>query len=250
MNGVLQGQVAVVTGGTRGIGRSIVEAFVANGARVVFTYEKHRAEAERLEARWGKGRKSPVSGMRADARRHDLAHKVIDHARERFGAVHILVNNVGIAMQAPIWQMTEDAWDRVLDTTLKSCFNYCRAVAPVFRAQHHGRIINIGSINGLRGRKGTSSYCAAKAGLIGFTKSIALELGPYGVTANVIAPGFVETEGQRETSELVRDLVLRESAIHELVQPVDIGAAALYLAGPGGRFVTGAVIKVDAGAYM
>jgi 3-oxoacyl-[acyl-carrier protein] reductase len=166
------------------------------------------------------------------------------------GGLHILVCNAGFARATPLWKMTEADWDDVVDVTLKGAFNYLRATAPLFMARKYGKIVCIGSISGLRGRIGTASYNAAKAGLVGLVKTAAAELGAYDVNVNLIAPGFIETPSQEHTPELVRDLVLKECAIKRLGVPSDIASVVVFLCSDAARHVTGQVLKVDAGQYL
>ena len=161
-----------------------------------------------------------------------------------------MVCNAGIGRGGRLSQMTEEDWDVVLDITLKGSFNYLRGVAPIFESQEYGKIVCVGSINGLRGRMGSTSYNVAKAGLIGLVKTAASELGRYNINVNLIAPGFIETPSQTNTPELIRDLVLKECAIKRLGQPEDIAPVVTFLCSEGARHITGEVIKVDAGQYL
>jgi 3-oxoacyl-[acyl-carrier protein] reductase len=149
-----------------------------------------------------------------------------------------------------LWNMTEADWDSVMQVSLKGAFNYIRAVAPLFKDQRYGKIVCIGSINGLRGRIGSASYNASKAGLVGLVKTAAAELGRFDVNANLVAPGFIETPSQANTPELIRDLVLKECAIKRLGTPEDIAPVVAFLCSESARHITGQVIKVDAGQYL
>jgi 3-oxoacyl-[acyl-carrier protein] reductase len=245
----LGGQAAIVTGAARGLGAELVRQLALAGASVTFTYLRDEAAATALaEAAGHSGTK--CCAVQADVVDFALAQQVVDEAVHEHGRLDILVCNAGIARSKALWKMDEEDWDFVLDVTLKGSFNYIRAVAPVFREQRHGKIVCIGSINGLRGRMGTTSYNAAKAGLIGLVKTTAAELGPFNVNVNLIAPGFIDTASQAETSELIRDLVLKECVIKRLGTPEDIALPVLFLCSEGARHVTGQTIKVDAGQYL
>ncbi|MGA9837420.1 MAG: SDR family NAD(P)-dependent oxidoreductase, partial [Gemmatimonadaceae bacterium] len=167
-----------------------------------------------------------------------------------FGRLDILVANAGVARDAVIWKMTELQWDEVLDVNLKGCFAYCRAIAPILRAQRRGRIVTIASINGLRGKFGQSNYAASKAGVIALTKSLARELGGAGVTVNCVAPGLVRTEMTAALPAEIVDNAKRESALGRVAEPEDVAQVVTFLCSAQARHVTGMVIKVDGGQYI
>ncbi len=247
--GELTGQAAIVTGGSRGIGRAIVAELARRGADVVFTYRADDAGARAAIADVdGVGRRAVA--RRIDAR-DPLAAKDVAHAcAEVFGRVDVLVNNAGVARDAVVWKMTDEAWADVIETDLTAAFRFMRAVIPLMRAAGHGRIVSIGSINGLRGKFGQSNYAAAKAGLIGLTKSVAREVGAFGITANVVAPGLIETEMASAMPDEVRQRSLAETVVGHLGAPGDVAAAVAYLVGPGAAHVTGTVLRVDGGQRM
>jgi 3-oxoacyl-[acyl-carrier protein] reductase len=245
----LSGKVALVTAGSRGLGAEIARELARQGADVAFTYLKDEAAADKLrEEIRGLGRKAHASA--ADAADFGAAGRVVGETVAQLGGLHILVCNAGVARSVALHRMTEADWDVPLAVGLKGAFNYIRAAAPVFLEQRRGRIICIGSINGLRGRLGTTSYNAAKAGLVGLVKTAAAELGPAGVTANLLAPGYLETPSQTNTPELIRDLVLKETALKRLGTPADVAPWVAFLASEAAAHVTGQVIKVDAGQYL
>jgi 3-oxoacyl-[acyl-carrier protein] reductase len=169
---------------------------------------------------------------------------------DAFGKIDILVNNAGINWDGVIWKMTEEQWDMVVDINLKGYFNYIRAVAPLFRDQQSGKIINITSINGLRGKFGQSNYSAAKAGIIGLTKTVARELGKYGVNVNAVAPGLIETDMMKNADESVRSAALEDIVMKRIGQPEDVANLVAFLCTDMARHITGEVIKVDGGQYI
>jgi 3-oxoacyl-[acyl-carrier protein] reductase len=245
----LTGRAGLVTGAARGLGAEIVRQLARCGADVTFTYRQDAAAATALvEQVQSLGRK--CRAICADVNGFAQAQEVVAESVRAHGGLHILVCNAGIARGVALWKMAESDWDDVLDVTLKGAFNYIRAVAPLYREQQYGKIVCIGSINGLRGRIGTASYNAAKAGLVGLMKSAAAELGPFNVNVNLIAPGYIETPSQTTTPELIRDLVLKECVIKRLGTPEDIAPAAVFLCSDAARHITGQTIKVDAGQYL
>lgn len=245
---ILANQVAVVTGAGRGIGRAIALKFAAAGAdivcvsRTVENSEKVAAEVRAL-------------GRKAWAYAVDVADgKAVAAAGEKIlaeaGRVDILVNNAGITRDGLLMRMSEEDWDIVLQTNLRGAFSFTKAFTRSFLKQRAGRIINISSIIGRMGNAGQCNYAASKAALFGFTKSVARELGSRGITANAIAPGFIETDMTAALDEKTRAALLDKIPLQSLGRPEDIAEAALYLAGPGGRYVTGQVLTVDGGMVM
>ncbi|MEK6575706.1 MAG: SDR family oxidoreductase, partial [Chloroflexota bacterium] len=170
--------------------------------------------------------------------------------REKFGRLDILVNNAGANRDGVVWKMTEAQWDEVLDTNLKGYFNYIRAVAPIFKEQASGKIINISSINGLRGKFGQSNYSAAKAGIIGLTKSVARELCKFNVHVNAVAPGLIETDMMKDAPQDVKDKALAEIVLGRLGAPEEVAHVVTFLCSDMARHITGEVIKVDGGQYI
>jgi acetoacetyl-CoA reductase/3-oxoacyl-[acyl-carrier protein] reductase len=229
-----KGRGAVVTGGARGIGRAIAEALVAAGADV------HVFDAEAGE----------VAG--ATFHRVDITDSasVAAAVAKLPPSVTLLVNNAGITRDKSLLKMTDDEWKSVLTVNLTGAFNLIRALAPAMRAAGFGRIVNITSINGLRGKFGQANYASSKAGLIGLTKTAARELGPKGVTVNAVAPGMVLTEMALKLPEEYRAKALAETVLEKLTEPADIANAVLFLLSDAARMITGEVIRVDAGQYI
>ncbi len=248
---LLQGKNAIVTGGSQGIGAAISLAFAREGADVCLLYRTSADEAKDI------AREIEAMGRRALALKGDLAsfadaEGVVAAALEAFGRIDILVNNAGMNWDGVCWKMTEAQWDRVIEVNLKGYFNFTRQVAPLFKEQGAGKIVNVTSINGMRGKFGQSNYCASKAGIIGYTKALAKELGAFGVNVNALAPGLIETKMLRESSarEKVIDLALNEMALKRLGAPEDVANVAVFLASDMARHVTGEIIKVDGGQYI
>jgi 3-oxoacyl-[acyl-carrier protein] reductase len=248
-HGELAGRAAIVTGGSRGIGQAIVAELARRGAEVVFTYREDDAGARATIALVDEADRRAVA-QRVDARDPGGAEKVARACYDVFGRVDILVNNAGIARDAVVWKMTDEAWSEVLETDLTAAFRFIRAAVPFMRASGGGRIVSIASINGLRGKFGQSNYAAAKAGLIGLTRSVAREVGSFGITANVIAPGLIETAMAASLPDEVRQRAVAETVVGHLGSVHDVAAAVAFLAGPGAAHITGAVLNVDGGQHM
>ena len=245
---LLVNQIAVVTGAGRGIGRSIALRFATAGADVVClsrTVENSEKVAAEVRA----------CGRNAWAIAVDVSDAVsVQAAAERIlseaGKVDILVNNAGVTRDGLLMRMSEADWDSVLNTNLRGAFLVTKAFTRSFIKQRSGRIINVASVIGLVGNAGQSNYAASKAGLIGFTKSVAKELGSRGITCNAIAPGFIETDMTASLTAAQKEAITEQIPLGSLGRAEDIAEAALYLAGPGGRYVTGQVLAVDGGMVM
>jgi 3-oxoacyl-[acyl-carrier protein] reductase len=245
---ILANQIAVVTGGGRGIGRAIALKFAGEGADVVVV-SRTAANAEKVagEIR-ALGRQAWAFAVDvADATAVTAAAEAILAAA---GRVDILVNNAGVTRDGLLMRMSDADWDTVLDTNLKGAFLVTKAFARAFVRQRRGSILNISSVIGLIGNAGQCNYAASKAGLIGFTQSVARELASRGITVNAIAPGFIETDMTAELNETLRADLLKRIPLGVLGQTEDIAGAALYLASPAARYVTGQVLTVDGGLVM
>lgn len=249
-NGInLYGKSAIVTGGSLGIGTAIALKLAEFGANVAINYRKHKEEAEEVIKKVkAMGRKGLV--VQADISNFNDAGKMVDDTTKEFGGLDILVNNAGINWDGVIWKMTEEQWDSVIDINLKGYFNYVRAVAPIFREQKSGKIVNVTSINGLRGKFGQSNYSASKAGIIGLTKTVAKELGKYGINVNAVAPGLIETDMMKQATEEVRKMAIDEIVLKRIGMPEEVANVVAFLCSEMARHVTGEVIKVDGGQYI
>jgi len=245
---VLAGKVAVVTGAGRGIGRAIALRFAAEGADVVCVSRTADNAARVADEVRAAGRKAWAQAV--DVADGAAVSAAAEQALAEAGKVDILVNNAGVTRDGLLMRMSEADWDAVLNTNLKGAFHFTRALTRSFLKQRSGRIINIASVIGLIGNAGQCNYAASKAGLIGFTKSVARELASRGITCNAIAPGFITTDMTAELGEEVRAALLQRIPLATLGEPEDIAQAALYLAGPGARYVTGQVLTVDGGMVM
>jgi 3-oxoacyl-[acyl-carrier protein] reductase len=244
----LENQVAVVTGAGRGIGRAIALRYAQAGADVVCvsrTVENSEKTAGDVRAL---GRKAWALAVDVSdgAAIQTAADKILAEA----GRVDILVNNAGVTRDGLLMRMSDADWDAVLNTNLRGAFLFTKAFTRTFLKQRAGRIINVASVIGLIGNAGQANYAASKAGLIGFTKSVAKEFGSRGVTCNAIAPGFIETDMTAALNEQQKEAIVKQVPLGVLGQATDIAEAALYLAGPGGRYVTGQVLTVDGGMVM
>ncbi|UCE41286.1 MAG: 3-oxoacyl-ACP reductase FabG [Candidatus Aminicenantes bacterium] len=245
----LEGNVALITGGSMGIGTAISLNMAQNGADVALTYRRHEQEAMEVEEKIkGMGRKSKA--YKVDVSEFEAAQKLVNDIIQEFGHLDILINNAGMNWDGVVWKMTEEQWDKVIDVDLKGTFNFIRAVAPLFREQKAGKIINITSINGLRGKFGQSNYSAAKAGTIGLTKTVAREMGKYNVNVNSVAPGMILTDMFKDLPEEIKQKAADETVFNRLGDPDDVAHIVSFLASDKSRHITGEVIKVDGGQYI
>lgn len=246
---LLEGKVSIITGATRGIGKAIASKFAEQGSHIVFTYtssdEKARELETELEAHGVK-----VRGYKSDAADFAAAGKLVDDAVKEFGTVDVLVNNAGITRDNLLLRITEEQWDEVIRVNLKSCFNLTKAVIrPMLKAKS-GSIINMSSVVGVEGNSGQANYAASKAGMIGFTKTIAEELGSRNIRTNAIAPGFIVTEMTDKLDEKVIEDWYRKIPMKRGGTPQEVADAALFLASGMSTFVNGQVLQVCGGMSM
>ncbi len=243
----LSGKSALVTGGSRGIGRAIALALAAHGASVAVNYAANAAAADETVNEIGKDRATAVAGDVSDPA---SGAKLVEATIAAFGRIDILVNNAGVTADDLILRMSEDEWDRVIDTNLKGTFSVTKAAIRPMVRQRSGRIINVSSVAGLVGNAGQANYSAAKAGIIGFTKAIAKEVASRSITANVIAPGFVDTEMTADLTDAQRSEILQMVAVGRTAAPQDVAPAAVFLASDEAAYITGHVLTVDGGLVM
>jgi 3-oxoacyl-[acyl-carrier protein] reductase len=247
--GLLANKIVLITGASRGIGKAIAEECVRQGATVAFTYlsseEKARALEAELTANGGKAK-----GFRSDASNFDQAQQLVDDVVAEFGTVDVLVNNAGITRDTLLMRMTEEQWDEVINTNLKSAFNLTKAVQKPMLKARSGSIINMSSVVGVKGNAGQANYAASKAGLIGFTKSIAAELGSRNIRCNAIAPGFIETEMTDALNPEVVQGWRNGIPLKRGGQPIDVANATVFLASDMSAYITGQTLHVCGGMLM
>jgi len=243
---LLKGKIALITGASKGIGKAIAMKFAEQGASVAFTYLSSVEQGKSLESELAsKGIKA--KGYRSDASDFSQADKLISDVIADFGTLDILVNNAGITMDNLLLRMNEEAWDRVMNVNLKSCFNTVKAVMKPMMKQKRGSIINMTSIVGIKGNAGQANYAASKAGIIGFTKSVALEVGSRGIRCNAVAPGFIETEMTGKLDEKTVQLWRDAIPLKRGGNPEDVADACVFLACDMSSYISGQVIQVDGG---
>ena len=243
---LLKGEIALVTGASRGIGAAIADELAAQGATVIGTATSEagaKAIGERLAGSGGHGRVLDVADPAS-------VEALIDGIASDIGPVSILVNNAGITRDNLLMRMKDEDWQAILDTNLTSVYRTSKAVMRAMMKARKGRIINIASVIGVTGNAGQANYAAAKAGIIGFSKSMAREIGSRGITVNVVAPGFIDTDMTRSLPEDARKGMLDQIALGRLGEPADIARAVAFLAGPSAAYITGETLHVNGGMYM
>ncbi|MGJ3233680.1 3-oxoacyl-[acyl-carrier-protein] reductase [Marivirga sp.] len=247
MTKLLEGKTALITGASKGIGKSIAEKYAEQGANVAFTFLSSVEKGQALEKELADAYGVKVKGYRSDASDFKAAEELIASVVSDFGSLDILVNNAGITKDNLLMRMTEEMWDDVININLKSCFNTVKAANRTFMKQKSGSIINMTSVVGIKGNPGQANYAASKAGIIGFTKSVALELGSRNIRSNAIAPGFIETEMtdalDEKTVQGWRDAIpLKRGG-----RPEDVADLCVFLGSDMSAYITGQVIQVDGG---
>jgi 3-oxoacyl-[acyl-carrier protein] reductase len=243
---VLEGKNVIITGASRGIGKGIAQVFAEHGANVAFTYSSSETPALELEKELSnKGVK--VKAYKSNATSFEESEKLVAQVLQDFGGIDVLINNAGITKDNLLMRMAEEDFDRVIETNLKSVFNMTKAVQRTFLKQRKGSIINMSSVVGVKGNAGQANYAASKAGMIGFTKSVALELGSRNIRCNAIAPGFIETEMTGKLDEKVVQSWREAIPLKRGGSPEDIANACLFFASDLSAYVTGQVLNVDGG---
>ena len=245
---LLEGKTAIITGGSRGIGKGIVEIFAQHGANVAFTYSSSAEASNKIVEEVSKAGVK-VKAYKSDAASYDDAQKLVDEVLEEFGSIDILINNAGITKDNLLMRMSEDDFDKVIEVNLKSVFNMTKAVQRTMLKQRKGSIINMSSVVGVKGNAGQANYAASKAGVLGFTKSVALELGSRNIRCNAIAPGFIETEMTGKLDETVVESWRNAIPLKRGGTPDDIANVCVFLASDLSADVTGQVLSVDGGMY-
>lgn len=240
---------AVVTGATRGIGREIAITLAKNGANLAINYRNYNGEVESLVEEL-KGYGVNVIAVKCDVSNESEVITFIDEAKKNLGSIDILVNNAGITKDGLILRMKEQDFDDVIDVNLKGTFNTTKAVSNIMMKQRHGKIINISSVVGITGNAGQCNYAASKAGVIGFSKSVARELATRGITVNVVAPGYINTDMTKVLSDKVKDAVIDTVPMKRIGEAYEVANLVLFLASDLSNYITGQVINVDGGMVM
>lgn len=246
---LLKDKVVIITGASRGIGKAIAQKCVEEGAKVAFTYLSSEEKAKALEVELTKDG-GVVKGFKSNASDFDAAQKLVDDVMEAFGQVDVLINNAGITRDTLLMRMTEQQWDEVMNTNLKSAFNLTKAVQRPMLKARKGSIINMSSVVGVSGNAGQANYAASKAGMIGFTKSVAQELGSRNIRCNAIAPGFIETEMTAALDEKVVQEWRNSIPLKRGGSPEDVANATVFLASDMSAYVTGQTLHVCGGMLM
>tara|TARA_S200000501_G_scaffold127366_1_gene120308 strand:- start:27 stop:773 length:747 start_codon:yes stop_codon:yes gene_type:complete len=242
----LEGKIALITGASKGIGRAIAHTFAQHGAHIAFTYLSSVGHGESLVEQL-KAKGIDAKGYRSDASNHDAAQKLITDVIQDFGKLDILINNAGITRDNLLMRMSESEWDKIMEINLKSCFNTVKAAFRPLMKQRSGSIINMSSVVGIKGNLGQANYAASKAGIIGFSKSVALELGSRGIRCNVVAPGFIETEMTAGLDEKVVQTWRDAIPLKRGGSPEDVANACVFLASDSSNYITGQVLQVNGG---
>jgi 3-oxoacyl-[acyl-carrier protein] reductase len=242
---LLEGKVALITGATRGIGKGIAEMFAQQGAKVAFTYAGSVDKAKELETALSSV--TQIKGYQSDASDYDAAQKLVDEVMAEFGKIDILINNAGITRDNLLLRMSKDDWDTIMKVNLDSVFNLTKAVIKPMMKARSGSIINMTSVVGVKGNAGQSNYAASKAGVIGFTKSVALELGSRNIRCNAVAPGFIETEMTAALDEKTVQHWRDGIPLKRGGQPQDIANACVFFGSEMSAYITGQVLNVDGG---
>jgi 3-oxoacyl-[acyl-carrier protein] reductase len=250
----LRGRIALVTGASSGIGRAIALAFAESGTHVAFNYLDTGPESQQLAQQAAsefRAMEVQVFFRACDVRDPGEVKAFVGEVVEELGGIHFLVNNAGIGRDRALWHMTDEAWDAVLDTNLSGAFYFTRAVAPIFRGQEWGKIVNVASVHGIRGEFGLANYVSSKAGLIGLTRSAAVDLGPKNINVNAVAPGYIRTTQLTEQVPAeIMDRAREKSVLGRLGDPQDVAQLVLFLCSESARHITGAVIPVDGGYLL
>ena len=243
----LAGKVAIVTGGSRGIGRAIVETLAAAGMHVVFTYRENASAASEVSAGSGE---TKITGEAVDVRQAVACEALVDKVVDRFERIDLLVNNAGVIRDNPLAMLSEEDVSIVMETNVGGAFNMARAVVPHMISSRRGKIVNISSVSGEKGGRGQTNYAASKGAINAFTKSLAVELAPRGITVNAVAPGVIDTEMSRAVRERAEDAVKSRILLKRIGRPADVAYAVWFLASGFADYITGEILHVDGGFKM
>ena len=245
----LDGKIAVITGGSRGIGKAIAMKLARLGANIVVNYTSSANQAEEVvESIKNMGREAIA--IKANVANFEEVQNFIAQAEEKFGKIDILINNAGVTKDKLLIKMNEDDWDKVIEVNLKGTYNCTKAVSRKMMKQRSGKIVNVASVVGINGNAGQSNYAASKAGIIGFTKSIAKELGVRGINVNAVAPGFIQTNMTDVLSDEVKDQIMSQIPMKKLGTPEDVANTIAFLCSDEAKYITGQVINIDGGMVM
>ena len=245
----LAGKTALVTGGSRGIGRAIVWALAREGAKVAFVYHSNREAAEQVVSELALDQREVIA-FQADVKSKPEADRVVEQVLEKWGKIDILVNNAGVIRDGLLATMSPENWREVIETNLGSVYNFCQAVTRPMMSARHGRIINISSVAAEFGNPGQSNYAASKGGIDGFTRCLATELARRGITVNAVAPGFIETDMTEAVRNVAGDQIQKKIPARRLGKPEDISNAVVFLACDESSYVTGQILRVDGGLTL
>ncbi len=240
---LLNNKVALITGGSRGIGKSIVQKYIEEGAKVAFTYRSSATQSEEIISELGVG-ENRIRAYQSDASSFEAAENLVKTVLEDFGTIDILINNAGITQDTLMLRMSEDQWDNVIEVNLKSVFNLTKHVLRPMLKNRGGSIINMSSVVGVFGNAGQANYAASKAGIIGFTKSIAKEVGSRGIRCNAIAPGFIATEMTDELDDKVKEAYISSIPLKRLGEGSDVSNACVFLGSDMSTYISGQVLSV------
>jgi 3-oxoacyl-[acyl-carrier protein] reductase len=250
MHKLLENKTAIVTGGTAGIGKAIALKFAQHGAKIAIFGTNAERGKQAMEEIQRISQGQPILFSQVDVANHSAVENEVKKVLDAYGHVDILVNNAGITRDQLLMKMSEEEWDAVLNTNLKSCYNLCRTLVRVMLKARQGKIINMTSVVGIMGNAGQTNYAASKAGIIGFTKALAKELASRNICVNGIAPGFIETQMTAALTDKQKEAILAEIPMGRLGNVEDVAHAALFLASPHSDYMTGQILTVDGGMAM